>query len=328
MNINEQIHCITLPTPFAVGDVNVYLIESEKLTLVDAGAKTDEAWASFQQQLQSLGIKVDDIEQVVLTHHHPDHVGLADYLKKDDVQFISLAYNLPWLKQDPEYFEHHDDFYLTVYREMGIEKFHKKAMETVRGYLQYSCNIEIDVVVKEGDTIDGLPGWYVIETPGHAQGHLSLIRKIDGVMIGGDHLIKHISSNALIEPPPIGVKERPKTLLQYRASLQKVIHHDVKKVYAGHGKPVEHPKELVHLRLLKQEERADEILKMITDRPMTGFEICQQLFPTIFLKELGLTMSETLGHLDLLESNNQLKIDEKEGVLYFQAKEVVRNECR
>lgn len=327
MNRLEKIHCITLPTPFAVGDVNIYLIESEKLTLVDTGPKTEEAWKAFQQQIQALGFEVGDIEQVILTHHHPDHVGLADYLKNNDVTFISLEYNLPWLKKDAEFFKHHDDFYLTVYREMGIEKFHKKAMERIRGYLSYSCNIEIENVVHEGDAIAGLPGWYIIETPGHAQGHLSLIRKEDGVMIGGDHLIKHISSNALIEPPPLGVKERPKTLLQYRESLKKVINHGVTKVYAGHGKVVEHPKELVHIRLMKQEERAEHILKMLSERPLTGFEICQQLFPTIFLKELGLTMSETLGHLDLLESNNQLKVVEKDGVLYYQPKEVVKNEC-
>lgn len=325
---SERIHCISLPTPFAVGDVNVYLIESEKLTLVDTGPKTDEAWESLKRQIHALGFQVSDIEQVVLTHHHPDHVGLSDYFKEQNVRFISMAYNLPWLKKDPAFFEHHDAFYLTVYREMGIEKFHKKAMETVRGYLNYSCTIEIDVVVEEGDAIDGLPGWTVVETLGHAQGHLSLLREADGVMIGGDHLIKHISSNALIEPPPIGEKERPKTLLQYRESLMKVIDRNVTKVYAGHGKPVEHPKELVHLRLLKQEERADDILNMISHDALTGFEICQKLFPTIFLKELGLTMSETLGHLDLLKRDDRLKVEEKEGVLYFKAKEVAKHECR
>ncbi|WP_349407688.1 MBL fold metallo-hydrolase [Pseudalkalibacillus sp. SCS-8] len=328
MNHLETIHCITLPTPFAVGDVNLYLIEGEKLTLVDTGPKTPEAWQSFQSQLNALGFKPGDIDQVILTHHHPDHVGLADYLKEDKIPFICLEYNLPWLKKDPDFFAHHDQFYFTVYKEMGIEKFHKKAMERVRGYLDYSCTIEVDQIVKEGDGIAGLPGWYIIETPGHAQGHLSLIREEDGLMIGGDHLIKHISSNALIEPPPTGNTARPKTLLQYRESLRKLIEHDVKKVLAGHGEPVEHPVELVQLRLLKQEERADDILKIISKESMTGFEICQKLFPTIFLKELGLTMSETLGHLDLLMSKDQVTIHQVDGVLYFRAKEVITNECK
>jgi glyoxylase-like metal-dependent hydrolase (beta-lactamase superfamily II) len=323
----EQIHCITLPTPFAVGDVNVYLIESDKLTLVDTGPKTEEAWKAFQDQLHTLRFTIDQIEQVVLTHHHPDHVGLADYLKGESVSFISLGYNVPWLKKDSAFLQHHDAFYLKVYREMGIERFHQKAMAKIRGYLSFSCTIDVDLVVSEGDEIEGLPGWYVVETPGHAQGHLSLVRNADKVMIGGDHLIKHISSNALIEPPPAGVLERPKTLLQYRNSLRKVIDHEITKVYSGHGKPVEQPIALVELRLLKHKERADDIHHIIKSRPMTGFEICQKLFPTIYLKELGLTMSETLGHLDLLEKDDRIKITEKEGTFYFQAKEVVANGC-
>ncbi|WP_408006665.1 MBL fold metallo-hydrolase [Pseudalkalibacillus sp. A8] len=323
MNQTSNIHSITLPTPFAVGDVNVYLIDGEKLTLVDTGPKTKEAWEAFLTQINEIGFNVSEIEQVVLTHHHPDHVGLSDYLKDKGTEFIGLAYNEPWLRQDPEFLDHHDEFYLRVYKEMGIEKFHEKAMQRIRGYLSYSCSINIHTVVKEGDRIDGLPGWKVIETPGHAQGHLSLLREEDGVMIGGDHLIQHISSNALIEPPPIGVPERPKTLLQYRDSLRKLLDLEVYTVYPGHGKPVFNPKALIKKRLMKQEERADNILNMIIDRPLTGFDICQRLFPSIFLKELGLTMSETLGHLDLLSSNDQIQITEKDGVLYFQAKEAV-----
>ncbi|MGP4081021.1 MBL fold metallo-hydrolase [Pseudalkalibacillus sp. R45] len=323
MDHTTEIHCITLPTPFAVGDVNVYLINDEKLTLVDTGPKTKEAWEVFLTQINKLGFNVTDIDQVVLTHHHPDHVGLSDYLKDNGTRFIGLAYNEPWLQKDPVFLAHHDAFYLRVYREMGIEKFHEKAMQRIRGYLDYSCSINIDTIVKEGDRIDGLPGWVVIETPGHAQGHLSLLKEEDGVMIGGDHLIQHISSNALIEPPPIGVQERPKTLLQYRDSLRKLLDLNVNIVYAGHGKPVVNPKNLIRKRLVKQEERAIDIRKMIIDQPKTGFEICQNLFPTIFLKELGLTMSETLGHLDLLSSNDQIRITEQDGVLYFQAKEAM-----
>ncbi|MCF6408351.1 MBL fold metallo-hydrolase [Pseudalkalibacillus salsuginis] len=323
MNQTSNIHCITLPTPFAVGDVNVYLIEDEKLTLVDTGPKTKEAWEAFLTQINKLGFGVSEIEQVVLTHHHPDHVGLSDYLKDNGTTFIGLAYNEPWLRQDPEFLDHHDAFYLKIYKEMGIEKFHEKAMKQIRGYLAYSCSINIHTIVKEGDRIAGLPGWIVIETPGHAQGHLSLLSEKDGIMIGGDHLIQHISSNALIEPPPIGVQERPKTLIQYRNSLRKLLDLKVNTVYPGHGNPVVHPKDLIKERLMKQEERAKDILNLIIDPPLTGFEICQKLFPSIFLKELGLTMSETLGHLDLLDSKELVQITEKNGVLYFKAKEVV-----
>ncbi|WLD91944.1 MBL fold metallo-hydrolase [Alkalihalobacillus sp. AL-G] len=318
--MDERITCITLPTPFAVGDVNVYLIEGEKLTLVDTGPKTEETWTEFQRQIENSGYDVEDIQQVILTHHHPDHVGLSDFLKSRNVSFLSLAYNVPWLQKDSVFLAHHDRFYEKVYKEMGIEQFHKKSMAQIRKYLDYSCTVKIDTILQEGDEIEGLEGWKVLETPGHAQGHLSLFRVKDGIMVGGDHVIKHISSNALIEPPPLGIEERPKTLLQYRESLKKVIECDVKKVYSGHGEIVSNPIELVQERLLKQEERAERILEMIEGKALTGIEICMKLFPSIYLKELGLTMSETLGHLDLLQSNNKLNVANQNGVLYFQAR--------
>src|SRR5690625_6240969 len=76
--LNQTIHQLTLPTPFAVGDVHVYLIKGDMLSLVDAGVKTKEAWESLTHQLKQLGYRPEDIEQLILTHHHPDHIGLIE----------------------------------------------------------------------------------------------------------------------------------------------------------------------------------------------------------------------------------------------------------
>ena len=67
--------------------------------------------------------------------------------------------------------------------------------------LKYSCNRSLTHTVREGDRIDSLPGFTVLETPGHASTHISLYRESDGILIGGDALISHISSNPILEPP-------------------------------------------------------------------------------------------------------------------------------
>jgi glyoxylase-like metal-dependent hydrolase (beta-lactamase superfamily II) len=96
----KGIQRITLPTPFPIGPVNVYLVESESLTLVDAGPKTDEAWESLKQQLRVRGYSPSNIEQVVLTHHHIDHVGLLDFLRENgDIRVIGHPRNRPWIRQ-------------------------------------------------------------------------------------------------------------------------------------------------------------------------------------------------------------------------------------
>lgn len=79
--LDQTISQITIPTPFAVGDVHVYLIKGDTLSLVDAGVKTKRAWEAVQTQLKELGYFPSDIEQIILTHHHPDHIGLIDFLE-------------------------------------------------------------------------------------------------------------------------------------------------------------------------------------------------------------------------------------------------------
>ncbi len=69
---------IRVPTPFAVGDVIVYLVKGDALTLIDCGPKTKEAAAALKEQLAAVHIEMSDIEQIVLTHHHADHAGLLD----------------------------------------------------------------------------------------------------------------------------------------------------------------------------------------------------------------------------------------------------------
>src|ERR671935_1870473 len=71
------IHRIAIPTPFAVGRVNVYLIEDEPLTLVDAGPNSGSSLDELERQVAAHGHRIEDIGLVVLTHQHIDHLGLV-----------------------------------------------------------------------------------------------------------------------------------------------------------------------------------------------------------------------------------------------------------
>ena len=74
---------IAVPTPFYVGDVNVYLIKEEPLTLIDVGPKTSEAAAALREKLKRNGVEFSDIERIVLTHAHEDHCGLAKQVRDE-----------------------------------------------------------------------------------------------------------------------------------------------------------------------------------------------------------------------------------------------------
>lgn len=95
---------ISLPTPFAVGDVNIYLVRGEALTLVDAGPNTKEAAAVLKKELAGQGLSLNDIDQVVLTHHHADHAGLLDEFPAG-VNIIGHPFNEPYISQNPDFIE-------------------------------------------------------------------------------------------------------------------------------------------------------------------------------------------------------------------------------
>jgi glyoxylase-like metal-dependent hydrolase (beta-lactamase superfamily II) len=319
--MKERVYRITVPTPFPVGNVNMYVIEGDNLTLIDAGVKTEEAWQSFQQQLRELGYTPRDIDQVVITHHHPDHVGLIDYLS-EEIPVIGHKKADRWVRQDETFFQQQQQFFAQFLVECGVDQSFIAQLPQLRRSLRYACRRPLAATVQEGDSLPGLPHWKVIETPGHAQSHIVFYRETDGVMIGGDHLLLHISPNPMMEPPFVGETERPKPLLQYNDSLRKMLRYDIAYCMTGHGEDVTDVPALVEKRLRKQRERAEQVLEMIKQGPHTVFQVCQKLFPAVYRQEFMLTMSETIGQLDYLEANGAVKKRQTGDYYVYEAVEV------
>ncbi|MED3655223.1 MBL fold metallo-hydrolase [Heyndrickxia sporothermodurans] len=308
---------ISLPTPFAVGDVNVYIIKGDVLTLIDAGVKTKEAWESFTYQLSQLGYTPNDIEQVILTHHHPDHVGLLEWLPQE-IKIFGHQYCKPYLSFDEAFFSAHDQFYLTLFHEFGVHGEFAQLLKKWKSPLRFSASRSLTDIINEGDHIPGFEDWNILETLGHAQSHLSFYREKDGTMISGDHILAKISSNPLLEPPLSKKSERPKPQLQYNASLKKLFNYDISIAFTGHGAEVKDVHALVERRLQRQHDRAMQVREMIKEKALTTFEICQRLFPAVYQKELGLTLSETTAQLDFLLSKEAIKkVVNEEGIAYF-----------
>ncbi|MGM9987045.1 MAG: MBL fold metallo-hydrolase [Bacillaceae bacterium] len=303
-----MIHKITLPVPYDVGTVNVYLIEGDELTLVDTGVKTEKSWLSFQQQLNQLGYRIEDIKHIVLTHHHVDHIGMLEYFS-ENIDVVAHKDVDVWSSQNPAFIEHYNQELEQFRIEFGIPIELKERGINLERTLQLSCKRHVTAIVKEGDYLSFLPQFKVIEVPGHASTHIALYREEDGVLIGGDVLIAKISSNPMLEPRGIGEKERIRPLLQYNDSLQKLATMDITKVLAGHGEDVTNIKALVFERLEKQKKRSHRVLEMIQEEGNTVFELTKGLFPTLYERQLLLTISETLGQLDYLEYNGQVDVD-------------------
>src|SRR5262245_61044890 len=116
-----ELHVLPLPTPFPIGTVNVYLAEGEPLTLIDAGPKYVPAQRALEKELAQHGYRIEDVQQLVLTHHHVDHIGLAaEIVQRSNAKVLTHAYNIPWLNSFEMRFEADAGFYLRFFEENGV----------------------------------------------------------------------------------------------------------------------------------------------------------------------------------------------------------------
>ncbi|MBE1553855.1 MBL fold metallo-hydrolase [Sporosarcina limicola] len=312
-----MIHKIVIPTPFAVGDVNAFLIKGDTLSLVDAGPKTPEAYEALKFGINEAGYSFNDIEQVILTHHHPDHSGWFDAF--DQAKILGHAYNNLWLTRDEAFFQFHDAFYLKRLIEEGVPDEYLGWVKKMKRSADLMGEGLLDVILTEGDALPGHPGWSVLETLGHAQSHIVLWNEKTRTMIGGDLVLEKVASNPLIEPPLNPEHGRPRSLLQYNESLKRLLTLPIDVIYTGHGNEVYNAHELIGKRLAKQHDRAMKVLAMLNNGPRTIFELTRELFPAVYEKELGLTLSMTIGQTDyLVEEGLAIETRDEGGILHYE----------
>ncbi|MFJ8260917.1 MBL fold metallo-hydrolase [Rummeliibacillus sp. NPDC094406] len=314
-----MIQKIVTPVPFPEGTVNSYILKNDALSIIDVGTKTPEALEALKEGVKNAGYRMGDIEQVILTHHHPDHVGWIDAFPNAEV--LGHVYVDAWLRRDPVFINSHYDFYMDRMKEEGVPEKYLYWVKKMTRSVEMLGERTLTGIIHDGQEIPGHKGLVAIETLGHAQSHLAFWHEEKKAMIGGDLLIGKISSNPLIEPPLNPKAKRAKSLLQYNESLKKLLTLPIDILYSGHGDEITNVNELVNARLEKQHLRAMRVLDMLEERPKTIFELNVEIFPAHWERELGLTLSQTIGQTDYLLDNDFIteEIDEN-GVFWYAKK--------
>jgi glyoxylase-like metal-dependent hydrolase (beta-lactamase superfamily II) len=316
------IHCLPIPTPFAVGRVNVYLVDDDPLTLVDAGPNSATSLTTLESALAEHGRKVEDLERIVVTHQHIDHIGLVQIVAdRSGAEVVALDRLAPWLANYGEGMESDDAFSEAIMARHGIPQDVRYALRAVSGaFRAWGAAATVTNPVAEGDTIEfANRSWKVWHRPGHSPSDTVFHDADRRVLIGGDHLIQHISSNPLISRPLEGgdPADRPQALAIYLESLAKTRDMEVVTVLPGHGEEVHDHATLIEERFRLHERRARKLLGLIAEQPSTAYELAQQMWGNVAVTQAYLTLSEVLGHVDLLVNDGHVVEDMDAGVSRF-----------
>jgi glyoxylase-like metal-dependent hydrolase (beta-lactamase superfamily II) len=332
------IHRLAIPTPFMVGRVNAYLIEDSPLTLVDSGPNSAKALDELEQALAARGHRIEDIELLVITHQHIDHFGLASILaRRSGAEVAALSALSPFLASFAHQTDVEDRFAERLMLRHGIPPEIVTALRAVSaGFRAWGSAVEVTRPLADGGVLQLRDRTLrVLHRPGHSPSDTVFLddRSEIGqpsILLAADHLIAHISSNPLLARPlttdSVGGAPgeeydgpRPRALITYMNSLEKTRAMELSLVLPGHGRPITDHVALIDERFRLHRWRAEKMRRLIASQPRTAHEIAQELWGNVAVTQAYLTLSEALGHVDLLLRDGQVVEDERDGVARFRA---------
>ncbi|MFP5352403.1 MAG: MBL fold metallo-hydrolase [Actinomycetota bacterium] len=317
------VHRIVMPTPYAVGPVNAYLIRAEPLTLVDAGINTPQAKNALMLGLQEVEISPESIRRILITHAHPDHYGLVGFLQERSGATVFFPRReIARVRDRQMLFEVGR---LLVEAGMPLELLFK--MDQQRKRDPYRPGIDHDVVVPidEGEAFDfehdeGTFTLTTLHMPGHTGGHVVFHEPTSGTLFAGDQLLPEVSPNPLLEPSVDEPGERRRSLKEYLRSLERMDTLEISLAYPGHGGEVTDPHELIRSTIEHHLKRKAEVASFLGPEGKTVYEISSELYPHVRDYDVFLAVSEVVAHLDLVVEDGDAELETRDdGVALYRS---------
>jgi glyoxylase-like metal-dependent hydrolase (beta-lactamase superfamily II) len=234
------IRVMRIPTPFQVGRVNTYLLDDQPLTLVDSGPNSGKALDELERQLASLGHRIEEIELVIITHQHIDHLGLVDIVaKRSGADVAAIDVVVPFVENYGGDAERDDAEAAALMRRHGISEEVVTALRQVSGsFRAWGAKATVTRPLHDGETLELRDRRLEVQhRPGHSPSDTLFWDEQRRILIAADHLIKHISSNPLISRPLDGSAERTQALVTYLESLKRTRELPAEIALSGHGEP-------------------------------------------------------------------------------------------
>lgn len=315
VEVAKNVFKISVPVPFSVKYVNVYAINSEGLSLIDVGPKTHDAFNALSEGLGKLGFSVGDVDRIVFTHRHVDHIGMGNTIKM--MTNAETCIHESDLEAASDFYKEYDRFLESLRAPILEAGVPGQFMDKVKGYyglIRKVCEpVKIDRALREGDTLNiGNVELKVIHCPGHSQGSICLYEDERRLLFTGDHILKEITPN----PFASGLQQKA-SLKVYLNSLGKVENLDVTLDLPGHGGMIHDHASVIRNLYKHHETRKRIVLEALNDGSKTPYEVCKAVFGNLPTSEVLLGLAEVGGHLEELLGDNAVELFKKGDLIYF-----------
>ena len=294
---------IALGVPY-LGTVNVWLLEGDPLTLVDSGPSNVESLEALEAALHGVGVALDDIELVLLTHHHLDHSGLAGTIaERSGAVVASTAATAAWGADYHERAALERRFGRRLLAAHGVPPTVIEQSEPFWEHIvRNGAGFATTHVLADGDVIRaGDRALRVVERPGHSTTDTLFVDDSSGVAIVGDHLLAEITSGAEVVPAEPTSERRRHALSQYLNALRLTAELSLEMLLPGHGPVIWDHRGLIADRLAFHEHRLERVAQLVDSGDVTAFDVARSVWGAELAEtQAVLAVWEIVGHLDVL----------------------------
>ena len=301
---------VKVPLPYSLKWMNAYLLPETggRWTVIDPGLRLEETEAFWEEVARSRKLAWDRVANIVVTHHHPDHYGLAGWFQERTgapvwMSPVALG-NANRLWGDGEKFT---DELTEAFLRHGMDGALEEAMRKhLSGFADKVSPRPADVKpVSPGETFAmGGVEWEVHGGEGHAPGHLLFYDRLSGRLLAGDQVLPDITPN--IGWIPGG---DPDPLLSFLDSLRRLKALEVSEAFPGHRAPFARFRERIDEILDHHARRMRKMAELIVDREPTAFEVCERMFGSRLrdnTHNLRFALAETIAHLVRMEAEGKV----------------------